>query len=155
MELTENHRPIFISDELSNKQLNYFGRGLKTLLEKQNIALKTLLDNDEIISMTYCDRYLRSPMAILLLAEVLRSFYGKSKPQIKIRTVFSNNSSNQPSRTLKHDWQQKNDYEYVVKKYLTQRIESPIELSIENNNKALPHSRSLNLKFSSGKIAQI
>ncbi|AWB53682.1 DEAD/DEAH box helicase [Pasteurella multocida] len=154
-ELTENHRPIFISDELSNKQLNYFGRGLKTLLEKQNIALKTLLDNDEIISMTYCDRYLRSPMAILLLAEVLRSFYGKSKPQIKIRTVFSNNSSNQPSRTLKHDWQQKNDYEYVVKKYLTQRIESPIELSIENNNKALPHSRSLNLKFSSGKIAQI
>lgn len=150
-----NQIVLEISDELSGKQLNSFGRSLKLLLEKQESKLKTLWETDEVVDVYYCDRYLRSPMMILLLTEVLRAFIVKSKPTINIQTVFRNSENNSVSRLLKHDWQQIDIYQEVVQKYIVERTGLNVYLDIQDSNKKLPHRRSLSITFKSGKKVEI
>lgn len=150
-----NQFVLEISDELSEKPINQFGKTLKMILEKNIIELKSLWKNDELQHINYSDRYLRNPVTILLLAEVLKSFSEKSKATIEIQSVFSPKSNNLNPYLLKHDWENFRDYQDIVKKYMEDRISSNIKLDIKANNKELPHSRSLTLQFKSGKQVQI
>ncbi|WGE64651.1 DEAD/DEAH box helicase [Actinobacillus equuli] len=150
-----NQVVIELSDELSNKPLNQFGKGLKSLLGKQNAELKALLENDEIIELHYCDRYLRNPIMILLLGEVLKSSAGTSKPDIRVQSVLTSSVNSQPSRLLKHDWQRKSDYQSVVEKYLSLRTGLNVQFDILDSNRDLPHSRSLTIVFKSSQKTQI
>lgn len=150
-----NQVVLEVSDELSDKPLNQFGQLLKNLLEKNVSELKSLWENDELQYIYYCDRYLRNPIMILLLAEVLKSFAGKSNIIIEIQSVFSSKSSNSAPYLLKHDWENLSDYQDVIRKYMEDRTGLSINLDIKTNNRELPHSRSLILQFKSKKQAQI
>lgn len=150
-----NQVVLEVSDELSEKPLNQFGRLLKILLEKNVSELKFLWENDELEHIYYCDRYLRNPTMILLLAEVLKSFSGKSNATIEIQSVFSSKNSNSTPYLLKHDWENLIDYQNIVQKYIEERTGLRIDLDIKASNRDLPHSRSLTLQFKSGKRVQI
>lgn len=146
---------IEINNELSGKQVNYFGRGIKSLLEKNNIHFKNLFENEEVISLTYCDRYLRNPMVVLLLGEIIKAFSNQSNPRVYINTVYVNKSNYQNSYLLKHDWQNESDYSEVIERYISQRTALSVQVSVSTNNKDLPHARSLKLEFKSGKTMKI
>lgn len=153
--LISNQSIIEIHNEFKDKQLNYFGKSLKILLEKNCNPLKALFENEKIVSMKYYDRYLRSPMMILLISEIIKTFTGKHQTKIEIKTVISNNLNCSDARLLKHDWQDKAVYKDVVERYISRRVELPVQLTVLSNNKELPHSRSLELVFHSGKKVQI
>ncbi|MDD0823806.1 DEAD/DEAH box helicase [Mannheimia sp. AT1] len=150
-----NQIVLELSSELSEKPLNQFGRGLKILIEKQESKLQTLWESDEVINLYYRDRYLRNPIMILLLAEVLKSFSAKSKPTISVQSVFIENDNSLTPRLLKHDWKKLVDYKSVTQQYLTERVGLDVQMDIQSNNWNLPHSRSLTLTFKSGKKIQI
>ncbi|RDE66297.1 hypothetical protein DPV96_08550, partial [Aggregatibacter segnis] len=103
----------------------------------------------------YCDRYLRNPMVVLLLGEIIKAFSNQSKLKVYINTVYTNKNNDKKSYLLKHDWQNELAHSEVIERYISQRTGLSVQVSVSTNNKELPHARSLKLEFRSGKTIQI
>jgi hypothetical protein len=119
---------------------------IRTLLGTAGIA-----DGDALTTMSYEDRYLRSPVALRLCLDTLASLVTDGAPAVPltIRT-FALEPTARPRQWLDSDWQQEDDRSAVAAAYAKFR-----GLKLEWRLGHPAHGRRLMLTFASGRTAEV
>ena len=126
-----------------------FGDRTWTLLEKQVPGLAERLNRtDPLQSVHYSDRYLRSPLAFLLLRgllEKLGHYPGGLTPVtvIQVNTAKLDRSAAETPRLLFHDWRDSGDRQQVIETWFAETW--PMFIWQEASSRTLPHARKLTL----------
>ena len=131
-----------------------FGERAWRLLTTRVPALERLLQRDSPLqSIRYEDRYLRSPLAVLLLyrfLDALGNYRGGigEHTAIEIHTASLERIDPRPPRLLFHDWRDALDRRQVVETWYRQRW--PGSVWDEAHVRERPHARRLILRWADG-----
>ncbi|CDH43330.1 DEAD/DEAH box helicase [Candidatus Contendibacter odensensis] len=142
---------LTITRELDGPSADFGGRAW-TLLEQRVPALAEYLnENAPLQAVHYTDRYLRSPLAIVLLYELLNGLacYSGGLQQttdIQIETTNLDRTDTKPSRWLFHDWRDGEDRRQVVETWFAETW--PTFAWREAPLHKRPHARELTLTWS-------
>jgi hypothetical protein len=129
-----------------------FGERAWSLLERQAPRLAERLQNSSPLqSVQYIDRYLRSPLAFLLLHSLLDAltlYPGGLSPEtiLDLQTTDLNRFSGESPRFIFHDWQDREDRRQAIETWFRQNW--PVFTWREASNRELPHARELVLTWS-------
>lgn len=129
-----------------------FGQKFAKLLKKET-AMKAHLDSETVKDICYTDRYLKSPVTILLLKTILAEFTDGNQGTLTINTLACQPSYKQ-SRFVWDDWQSDDRRQEVYSKWFGKLV-NHIEINILENSRELPHGRFLELTWTSGKKTMI
>ena len=94
---------IKFTEEL-NGSVRDLSKRLESLLKQQAIGFYELLQSDQVESIVYSDRYMKSPWSAILLSGFIEALSGDGLQEIIIHTLQPN--SNRSSYLAFHDWQQ-------------------------------------------------
>ena len=131
-----------------------FGERAWTLLEKQALWLAERLNRaTPLQAVRYTDRYLRSPLALLLLHGLLKGLTRYSggltpKTEVRVETATLDQPRTEQPRRMFHDWRDGNDRQQVVEQWF--RETWPAFMWHEATSRVLPHARELALTWSDG-----
>ena len=142
---------ITISDDLDGP-VKHFGRRTWELLGERAPALLTRLERPmPLVAVEYSDRYIASPLSLLLVYRLLaelREFPGGIGPETKGAVVTS--SLHQPHHTqpiyVSHDWQDEYGRKLVARSMLGAVFQEVVWEERQKRN--VPHARTLNLVWS-------
>lgn len=151
-------KELEITSELDGN-LRAFGQRFWEHVKDQHGAVKDILENEseQLLSISYTDRYLHSPVNLALLFQVVKGLRGTigneraSDFDLKLVTTWKN--APQPpyyyQNKIKHDWHDSAQRDEVIKLLFD---EPGINFSLEVKDKAdTSHGRFLEAKFSSGR----
>ena len=142
-----------VANEL-NGPLQQWTTQLKTLLSKECPEFSTLINHDSAVTLTYIDRYLKSPWHIMLLGGVLSLFKGSDLQQVNIQTLEPN-GSDRPSTQITHDWSNGKELSLVLREWLFKDLGVYPSIRLEQQTTALQHGRVLTIQWQSGRTTQI
>jgi hypothetical protein len=129
-----------------------FGLRLRRFLEARGGGLLRGVVNGAVTEIVYSDRYLFSPLAALLTAELVGAFARRSAAKIIIRTRATSRSMHTtPPWQVQHDWTTQSDRAAVMHRLLT-RVSENAEVRFDD---ATPHRRTLVLKTAVGALELI
>jgi len=131
-----------------------FGERVWTHLAKQVPSLAERLHGGEPLeSVSYTDRYLRSPLVLLLLHEWLqglRAYPGGLTPstQVRVETATLDRWGVESPRLLFHDWRESDDRRQVANQWFQETW--PGFSWHEAMARDLPHARELTMRWHDG-----
>ena len=131
-----------------------FGERVWATLEKQVLWLAERLHrNVPLQSVRYSDRYLRSPLAVLLLHGLFQGLTRYSgglahTTEVLVETAKLERLGTAPSRRIFHDWQDSSDRQQVVEQWFQESW--PTFVWREISSRELPHARELILTWQDG-----
>jgi hypothetical protein len=140
----ETQSNIQIKDELNGK-VNEFGQKFWTKLFKDCNWLMDKLQNNKLISVGYCDRYLAAPLPVsisLSVISALLDFFPEARATV-VSEVLKPRDVN--ISKISENWNSNEDREKVFKEYIYQTGYDLEFLSTEKRN--LPHARIMTLTF--------
>ena len=149
-------REFVIKDEIDGPLQN-FGERFWDFILAGHLKTKELFEDhsDSIISVSYTDRYLFSPITIALLYQVISALKTKlgetraSTFSCKFMTTRNENNYYNQQNKIWSDWVNSNDRDRVTKLIFNH---PDIAFSLDVGGRAdVEHGRILQLKFSSGK----
>jgi ATP-dependent helicase YprA (DUF1998 family) len=150
-------REIEIHHELDGT-LQSFGQRFWQHISSLHSATRELFadTNSDLVSLTYRDRYLFTPLSVALLAEVvcgLRQIVGKERwghhNLLVITTSHRSAGANTTRNMIWSDWQEMNVRDQVLEAtFRYQGIDASVQLA---DTTTTGHGRSLKVKWSSGK----
>jgi hypothetical protein len=138
---------IEVREEL-NGCVDEFGEKLWRLIEEKYPTISQKITHAGVESIDYTDRYIQSPWSILLLGEVMRGLGNLNETSFSINTLF--NQKDRTGRQLHHDWDCKNEFKQVVDVWFEKGISLPVDLTIHQDRRNVPHRRELILTFKDG-----
>jgi DEAD/DEAH box helicase domain-containing protein len=150
---------IKICQELNGPSLS-FGEKAWRVITKNVPKLTEMLNGEvELLEVIYSDRYLRSPLVMILLNSFLSSlssFPGgiKSKTKLSIKTSKLERLNNDSPRWLYHDWLNSKDRADVVEYWFNKKF-SNFSWDDRYSNIELPHERKLQLNWADGRQSKI
>jgi ATP-dependent helicase YprA (DUF1998 family) len=136
-----------------NGSLIGFGQRLLTRLTDANANLKKLLEEGSLQSITYTDRYIQSPISMMMLCEFLTAIPFDDNTDIEVLSLFTDKKS-PPGYAIQHDWVYEDDYKEIFNAWLQNTCSEKARLKLIQKNK-VPHRRSLMLKFKTGEEAYV
>ncbi len=138
-------------DALLNGSLNHFGGAFWTLLLEHDEGLRKLLSEEQLMSISYSDRYIQTPASMLLIAEIINALckYKSEISSITINTLYQ--EKERMGKCLHHDWQDKDEFVEGYKKWLEYLSSTDTTVVCHMNRRDIPHRRQLILAFSSGR----
>lgn len=153
---------IEIYDQIDG-QIVGFGKRFWAYLVSHNAKLKTALDNqnDSLELITYSDRYLRNPLMIALLVEVINEL--KQFPSgdvatlhVEVTTVNAKKTETRPPLNCWDDWKEEVTRDQVLENALTYCGLLPkVNVHPSVSNSCVIHGRIMQLHFVSGKTVSI
>lgn len=126
---------------------------LSHLFSAQVPELTGLIKNDQAISISYSDRYLKSPWSLMLLGGFLSLFKNDSLKKLDIQTLEPSNM--QTSSTFKHDWRHSSDLEKLIELWLGSILNVAPNVQIKQKPYELQHGRVITVFWASGKQSRI
>lgn len=141
-----------IKDEFNGSLMTFGSVFWKKVLKKASY-IGQLLKEDELVSISYTDRYLKSPSYLLLITEVLswlHSLNSKRTEKITIDLCLKENRENRQSTMIKHDWFDEKDMVSVITGWIKQRTNIQPDITVHSGVRNVPHQRMLVLGFKSG-----
>ena len=138
---------------------NEFGKRLLKLIEKQWNA-EAILKEDPIVAIEYSDRYLKTPLSLLLLFKICLNMKQLSTREAGIKKITVHTSSSKgafyrgESRQIWEDWQDIEDQKHVYK-LMFGSVSDEFEMKVDENNRSISHGRFLKLSHQSGKSTLI
>ena len=148
----QDARVIQVTNELSGP-VRELGKRLQTLIGQQAPEVAELLANDRVISLSYSDRYLKSPWSLMLLSGFLDIFKNSELKSLSIQTLAA--SSGQTSSLISHDWLHAADQESVLSLWLGSQFSLQPTINIKEHTRDLQHSREISVVWASGKRCKI
>ncbi|WP_404345205.1 DEAD/DEAH box helicase [Vreelandella venusta] len=145
-------RVVEISTQLDGP-VNTLEKRLYSLVEAEMPELADLISNDQAISISYSDRYLKSPLSLMLLTGFLELFRSDELQSLSIQTLAP--SSNQPSYLLGHDWMRADDQKTIIKLWFEEQFDIAPDIILMNKPRDLLHCRIITVKWESGKSSKI
>ena len=142
-------REVVIRDQL-NGPIEGLGTRFWQMVMTSVPHLKERIDKKSaLVAVEYRDRYLSSPMNILLLTKIVEGLVARcGKQQLIIETVDAVKSSYRLPDLLHHDWQQR-DQRNRIFKLLMAKASVSIEIRELPQNKS-QHARDLTLRWADG-----
>jgi DEAD/DEAH box helicase domain-containing protein len=127
-----------------------FGERLATIIG-QMLAGLGVTATDEVVEITYEDRYLKSPATARLCLDTLSKLKRSSTSPVPVRTsTFPLEPSNRPMQWLDNDWRRDGDRLAAMKFY---GAAQGLKLSIQLTHPE--HGRRLALHYRGGRVAEI
>ncbi|SDK62609.1 DEAD/DEAH box helicase [Microbulbifer yueqingensis] len=144
-------RVIEFSDELNGRVINFPTR-FAQFLQQQVPTLKQQFANEQVVKISYYDRYLKSPWMVLLLEKLLASFPSK-ECTVEIQTLAAN--SDYSKSFIDANWCDPEDQREAIAEWIGVNLKASVDVHIEDRPKAMSHGRILILEWSSGKTTKI
>jgi len=156
-EQDSNDIEIIIADELHGKG-SEFGIRFWDKVTKDHTLLKKLIMTESVISIHYSDRYLNSPLVAILLIQVIKELetrcpYIDSQTQFSVKLAEVTTQHYSRENSVWDDWLDNNKREKAISSTLDYLgISANVGVYRKIN---MPHSRAIEIEFSSGKKATI
>ncbi len=126
---------------------------IAALIDAQMPELASLIANDQAVSISYSDRYLKSPWSLMLLSSFLELFRSEKLQSLSVQTLAP--SGSQPSYLLSHDWMRADDQEAILELWLKSQFDIVPNINVMNSPRDLLHCRVITVNWMSGKISKI
>lgn len=133
--------------------VNTLKKRIAALIDDQMPELASLLANDQAVSVSYSDRYLKSPWSLMLLSSFLELFRYDQLQSLAVQTLAP--SGNQPSYFLNHDWMRVGDQEAILELWLKSQFNIVPSINVMSSPRDLLHCRVITVSWMSGKISKI
>lgn len=137
-----------VLDEI-NGQIQGFCKRLLTFINNADQSFNKLLATEKLKSIVYTDRYIQSPVAMMLLAEMLSTLAEDRTPEITVNTCFDVKKSTNSGFAIHHDWVDEDDYLTIINEWLSFACNTQVFLDLREK-RDIPHRRTLELIFDSG-----
>jgi hypothetical protein len=131
-----------------NGKVSEFGLRFWETLGADNIKLKEDLSAGTVIAVTYTDRYVRSPWAILILGQIIEALPCDNNVKIELSTLYE--QADRTGHLIFQDWDDKTEMNDVIKAWFQTEVEREIDLHILDNKTDIPHYRELVVAFANG-----
>ena len=138
-----------------NGVVSLLGRRLSQYYSNHIPELDRLLKNDTPISISYSDRYLKSPWSVLLLSGFLGVFKNDDLQTLQITALAAKPVPNQSGYLLSHDWMSEEEQSAILRKWFKSQFAVSPKISLFSRPKELQHSRLISIKWKSGKVSKI
>lgn len=138
-----------------NGKLSQFGDQFWRCLLQHDTQLLTLLQNEQLVEISYSDRYIQNPASLLLITEMISALC-KVKPGVErllIETLY--HSKDRLGHYLHHDWQDKDDFVDAYATWLESKTGLVSQVICHETRNTIAHRRMLVLKFGSGKSLRV
>ncbi len=112
------------------------------------------ISSNPVRKMTYNDRYIRTPLHVALLAQIIH--YAKNSGGLKhveVNTTELDEPFSKRPHKLFHNWQRSKELEFVLRRvFMELNVQPRVRLTKRFD---LTHSRSMRIEFESGKLLSI
>ncbi|VVQ10815.1 DEAD/DEAH box helicase [Pseudomonas fluorescens] len=149
---TQAARIVEVTAELDGP-VNTLSKRLATLIDTKMPELAQLLATDQAVTISYSDRYLKSPWSLMLFTGFVKLFEGTELKTISVNTLSV--GGGQPSSSMSHDWQRVEDQKEIMAEWLAEQLGIKPQISLERNSRDILHGRSLSVTWRSGRVSQI
>ncbi|MCU1724443.1 DEAD/DEAH box helicase [Pseudomonas sp. 5P_5.1_Bac1] len=149
---TQAARIVEVTSELDGP-VNTLSKRLAALIDSKMPELSQLLATDEAVTISYSDRYLKSPWSLMLFTEFVKLFEGSELKSISVDTLAV--GGGQPSSLMSHDWLRAEDQRAIMAEWLTQQVGIEPKVSLLHSSRDVLHGRSLKVTWCSGRVSQI
>lgn len=150
----ERVKDIQIHKQL-NGPLSQFGQRFWDVLFNDHEEAQSLMNNTRITGVHYTDRYLQNPVALALLGSILRPL--KTKPtdgaEVTLDTLFKD--KDRPGNRPFHDWMSIADFQDFADQWFAAALGRPVELTVFDSPRDIPHHRKLTVTFEDGQVLKI
>lgn len=144
---SNNALQLEIKNEL-NAPINKFGENFWHYLQNHHSELASRIATQNIEKLEYSDAYIRSPLVVLLLSEVLYQLkqLTQSMPTLTIKTTAANDTRD--AYWLQDNWNDTVNQKMVIEKYFTDcGFENESEICQIYQLNELSHHRSLTITW--------
>ena len=149
---SNHNRLIHFNHELDGP-IQTFGQRLFDLIKSHSTIMDTIV-HDPILSVDYTDRYLKTPLALLLLLGICNTLKSISKfDHIHIKTT-SIKANPRASEKIWDDWQKEQD-QIDAYKNIFGLVADKVTLDMNHRSSELSHGRLLTLMHQSGKCTTV
>lgn len=148
----QDARVIEIKNELDGPVCE-LGNRLREMIRSHAPELDKLIEVDTPVSVSYSDRYLKSPWSLILLSRFLELFNHQMLTSLRVQTLAVGGS--QFSTAISHDWLRVSDQNEILRLWLGTQFAIEPTVEIRNHNKELQHSREILVEWKSGKRSKI
>lgn len=129
--------------------LTDFGKRFLLLLSKAAPNVLEQIRQDDLLDVSYSDRYLKSPWTLLLLSEILRSIARGAAVPLSIEAVRGETSNAYRGR-IDNDWTNPAAQAATMQSWLMKLGFSTVQVKLAASRRDMPHYRQLILKYRSG-----
>jgi len=148
VEIISSSEVIEITTEL-NGSVSGLGKRFMKLITERSPRVSSILESDEVVSVKYEDRYLRSPWSVMLLTEILRGLGSKKLNAIEISSVAS--YGQRSGFRLWHDWADSEGMRKATELYVFHIFGIKPDVRVAKKVSELSHRRVLSLSLESGR----
>lgn len=150
----ERVKDIQIHKQL-NGPLSQFGQRFWDVLFNDHEEAQSLMNNTRITGVHYTDRYLQNPVALALLGSILRPLKTKltDGAEVTLDTLFKD--KDRPGNRPFHDWMSIADFQDFADQWLAAALGRPVELTVFDSPRDIPHHRKLTVTFEDGQVLKI
>lgn len=127
--------------------LSDFGKRLLRLIAQQAPKAFEQLQQDDLESVAYSDRYLKSPWALMLLAETLRSLVRGAAVPLTVDAMLGDPRGYRGR--IDNDWSIASVQTATIQTWLKQVGFASVQVRLASNKRDMPHHRTLLLKYRS------
>ena len=135
-----------ISSEL-NGSLRSLPERINAIIADKIPRLRELLDNDSVKSISYVDRYMRSPWTLMLFEEFITPF---SRGMSELKLSFLHYDGRIVGRSLTDDWQDANDLAKVVEIWGENTFGIKPSTELADQAYKMSHGRIIKIEWDSG-----
>lgn len=145
---------VYVKQELDGALLQLPTR-MVGLLQREFPLLIELIKNDKLLSIHYCDRYLKNPWAVMMLVSFMALFKRCEPKSIAISALKS--EAKTEGRLVFHDW----SFDYEQREFMEQIIGSTCPsadgaaITLKDQPEELQHSRKFVLHWASGRTIEV
>lgn len=150
----ERVKDIQIHKQL-NGPLSQFGQRFWDALFNDHEEAQSLMNNTRITGVHYTDRYLQNPVALALLGSILRPLKTKltDGAEVTLDTLFKD--KDRPGNRPFHDWMSIADFQDFADQWFAAALGRPVELTVFDSPRDIPHHRKLTVTFEDGQVLKI
>ncbi|WP_375446103.1 DEAD/DEAH box helicase [uncultured Fibrella sp.] len=138
-----------------NGALADFGAKFWALIQQESPGLLADFSQHEVSSLTYSDRYLFSPLTVILFAQIIKSMPFVIAPtcSLNLHTLCAESEKQLSNvRSIRSNWhpEEDDDRESFIIEMLEREL-SHCDVIMHDSRKKISHSRTLKLTFRTGK----
>lgn len=150
----ERVKDIQIHKQL-NGPLSQFGQRFWDVLFNDHEEAQSLMNNTRITGVHYTDRYLQNPVSLALLGSILRPLKTKltDGAEVTLDTLFKD--KDRPGNRPFHDWMSIADFQDFADQWFAAALGRPVELTVFDSPRDIPHHRKLTVTFEDGQVLKI
>lgn len=137
-----------------NGAVNGLSERFWQLFEAKAPSYAETIKQDAVVSLHYEDRYLKSPWAVVLLANILKAVKPTAETQVTVITMAGD--GRRESRVAWNDWHEAKTHQVVSGAFLRATLKvRQADFQVHTDRRDLTHRRVLSIGLESGRVIKL